>query len=291
MLTTGCPPVTPRSPEASAPVPSVEHAGPGLLRAADDRSDGRAARLAGRSCRRPRRLDDGSRRRRRPPLRGRSRPETTTLRDAATGRRFRRPHPRGADAAGPAHRRVADRCRRALLLDDVESFVARGDGEVLAVRDERGLRSIWRVPIDGARPAVIAEVPLPADGAALGPFGFRDLAGRPDRGRRLGRWAARGRRAEAGELPRHRRTPRRRRRRPPGAVTGRAGDASLVEGDRLIELAPPDSDPLAVPGSGFVAWGTARRGRRAPGGRGPRPAGREARDLCRGRTCRRTCGS
>ncbi len=38
------------------------------------------------------------------------------------------------------------------------------------------------------------------------------------------------------------------------AVTGRAGEAYLVDGDRLVELAPVDSDPLALPGTGWVAW-------------------------------------
>ena len=38
------------------------------------------------------------------------------------------------------------------------------------------------------------------------------------------------------------------------AVTGRVGDAYLLDGDRLVELAAPESDPLAVPGSGVVAW-------------------------------------
>jgi hypothetical protein len=40
------------------------------------------------------------------------------------------------------------------------------------------------------------------------------------------------------------------------AVTGRAGEAYLVDRERLVELAPPDSDPLAVPGTGSVAWAT-----------------------------------
>jgi len=35
---------------------------------------------------------------------------------------------------------------------------------------------------------------------------------------------------------------------------GRSGEAYLVDGDRLIDLAPPESDPLAVPGTGVVAW-------------------------------------
>ena len=38
------------------------------------------------------------------------------------------------------------------------------------------------------------------------------------------------------------------------AVTGRVGDAYLLEGDKLVELAAPESDPVAVPGSGLVAW-------------------------------------
>ncbi|HUP55247.1 MAG TPA: hypothetical protein VM408_07055, partial [Methylomirabilota bacterium] len=38
------------------------------------------------------------------------------------------------------------------------------------------------------------------------------------------------------------------------AVTGRAGEAYLVDGDRMIDLAPADSDPVALPGTGWVAW-------------------------------------
>jgi hypothetical protein len=143
-----------------------------------------------------------------------------------------------------------------LLLDAVESFVVSGDEEVLAVRDEGTTRSVWRVATDGVAPALIAEVPLPGDGPELGPFGF---AISPD-----GRTVAAGWvggpvhvvgsvRATFSDL---------------GAplvvaddgrivaVTGRAGEAYLVDGGRLVDLAPPDSDPVALPGSGVVAWPT-----------------------------------
>jgi hypothetical protein len=143
-----------------------------------------------------------------------------------------------------------------VLLDAVESFVAHGDREVLAVRDERGSRSIWRVPIDGERPAVLAAIPLPDDGAELGPFA---IAISPD-GRTVAAGWVGGPLEVVGPKPATLQDV--------GAplvvaddgrlvaVTGRAGEAYQVDGDRLVELAPPDSDPLATPGSGLVAWGT-----------------------------------
>ena len=143
-----------------------------------------------------------------------------------------------------------------LLLDAVESFVVNGEGEVLAVRDQGSSRAIWRVPTGAAPPAVIAELPLPGDGPELGPFGF---AISPD-----------GRTVAAGWVggPLEVIGPARSSLRDLGAplvvaddgrlvaVTGRAGEAYLVDGDRLVDLAPPDSDPVTLPGSGTVAWPT-----------------------------------
>ena len=40
------------------------------------------------------------------------------------------------------------------------------------------------------------------------------------------------------------------------ATTGRAGEAYRFEDGRQIELAPAGSDPVAMPRSGTVAWGT-----------------------------------
>ena len=142
-----------------------------------------------------------------------------------------------------------------LLLDAVDSFVVSGDREVLAVRDEGATRTIWRVPTAGTAPAMaIAAVPLPAAGPELGPFGF---AVSPD-GRTVAAGWVGGPVQVVGPAPATFRDL--------GAplvvdddgrivaVTGRAGEAYLVEGDRLTALAPPDSDPLALPGSGVVAW-------------------------------------
>ena len=141
-----------------------------------------------------------------------------------------------------------------LLLDSVESFVVYRDRELLAVRDDGAIRAIWRVPIDGSPPAVIAEVTLPDDGPELGAFGF---AVSPD-GRTVAAGWVGGPLEVVGPAP--------------GsfhdlgrplvvaddgrvvAVLGRSGEAYLVDGDRLTELAPPESDPLAVPGTGVVAW-------------------------------------
>lgn len=143
-----------------------------------------------------------------------------------------------------------------LLLDAVQTFVVNGDREVLAVRDEGASRAIWRVPTAGAAPSIIAQLPLPGDGPELGSFGF---AISPDGLTVAAGWvggplevigpAAASFRdigaplvvADDGRVI---------------AVTGRAGEAYLVDGDRLVDLAPPDSDPVSVPGSGTVAWGS-----------------------------------
>ncbi|HUP55131.1 MAG TPA: hypothetical protein VM408_06470, partial [Methylomirabilota bacterium] len=58
------------------------------------------------------------------------------------------------------------------VLDGIDSFVVRDDDEVLAVRDDAGRRSIWRVPTSPARPRAIADLALPGEGPELGPFGF-----------------------------------------------------------------------------------------------------------------------
>jgi hypothetical protein len=148
-----------------------------------------------------------------------------------------------------------------LLLDAVDSFAVSGDREVLAVRDEGATRTIWRVPTTGAAPAVaIAAVPLPPAAPELGPFGF---AISPD-GRTVAAGWVGGPAQVVGPAPATFRDL--------GAplvvdddgrivaVTGRAGEAYLVDGDGLTALAPPDSDPLAVPGSGVVAWTTIQDG-------------------------------
>ena len=141
-----------------------------------------------------------------------------------------------------------------LLLDNVNSFVRSGAREVVAVRDVGTVRAIWRVPLDGPSPATIAELPVPDHGAQVGPFGF---AISPD-----GRTVAAGWVGGPVEVV----GPVRATLRDIGAplvvaddgrivaVTGRVGDAYLLDGDRLVELAPPESDPVAVPGSGVVAW-------------------------------------
>ena len=148
-----------------------------------------------------------------------------------------------------------------LLLDGVDSFAVSGDREVLAVRDEASMRTIWRVPVAGGAPAVaVAGVPLPAAGPELGPFGF---AMSPD-GRTVAAGWVGGPVQVVGPAPASFRDL--------GAplvvgddghlvaVSGRAGEAYLVDADGLTVLAPPDSDPLAIPGSGVVAWPTIQNG-------------------------------
>jgi hypothetical protein len=141
-----------------------------------------------------------------------------------------------------------------VLLDAVESFVVHGGGEVLAVRDEGTRRSIWRVPTGPGRPTDIADIALPGEGPELGPFGF---AISPD-GRTIAAGWVGGPLEVIGPVPATyddmgaplvvaddgRLV----------AVTGRAFEAYLVDGDKLVELAPADSDPVAILGTGSVAW-------------------------------------
>jgi hypothetical protein len=140
-----------------------------------------------------------------------------------------------------------------LLLDGVQMFSVLGDRDILAVRDHSTTRSIWSVT-GSQPPASLASLALPDGNPELGPFGFAisphwltvaaGWVGGPlevigptpasydDRGAPLVV-------ADDGRLV---------------AVTGRAGEVYLVEGDRLVQLAPVDSDPLALPGTGWVAW-------------------------------------
>ena len=141
-----------------------------------------------------------------------------------------------------------------LLLDRVVSFVAIGEREVAAVRDIGDRRSIWRVPLDGGPPTAMAELPVPDQGPQVGPFGF---AISPD-GRTVAAGWVGGLVEVVGPAPASLRDV--------GAplvvaddgrlvaVAGRAGEAYLIENDRMVELAPSESDPLATPGSGSLAW-------------------------------------
>ena len=140
-----------------------------------------------------------------------------------------------------------------LLLDGVQMFTVLGDSDILAVRDQGMTRSIWSLT-GSEQPTSIASLALPDDDPELGPFGFTisphwltvaagwvggplevigpSPASYDDKGAPLIV-------ADDGQLV---------------AVTGRAGEAYVVNGDRLVELAPADSDPLAPPGTGWVAW-------------------------------------
>jgi hypothetical protein len=141
-----------------------------------------------------------------------------------------------------------------LVLDNVNSFVQSGPREVIAVRDVGTVRAIWRVPLGGGAAAAIAELAVPDHGPQVGPFGF---AISPD-GRTVAAGWVGGPVEVSGPAPASFRDI--------GAplvvaddgrivaVMGRVGDAYLLDGDRLRELAPPESDPLGVPGSGVVAW-------------------------------------
>ena len=145
-----------------------------------------------------------------------------------------------------------------LLLDRAVSFFGVGGQEIVAVRDIGEERSIWRVPLDGGSPAEVVALPVPDHGPQVGPFG---VAMSPDGRTVAAGWV--GGRVEVigpattslrdvgapllvgddGKLV---------------AVTGRAGEAYVVEADRMAELAPADSDPLAIPRTGVVAWAAVR---------------------------------
>jgi hypothetical protein len=141
-----------------------------------------------------------------------------------------------------------------LLLDHVNSFVQSGPREVIALRDVGTQRAIWRVPLGAGSGGAIAELAVPDHGPQVGPFGF---AISPD-----GRTVAAGWVGGPVEVI----GPASATFRDIGAplvvaddgrivaVTGRVGDAYLLDNGRLVELAGPESDPLAVPGSGVVAW-------------------------------------
>lgn len=143
----------------------------------------------------------------------------------------------------------------ALLLDRVVAVQPDGPDSVIAVRDEGSTRQIVRVRVGGAAPERLLEVPIPADAAAAGgPFG---VAISPDGRTVAAGWVGATVTIDGpvpstlddvgaplvvgddGVL---------------AAVTGRAGEAWLVVAGQLTELAPADSDPLTLPGTGFVAW-------------------------------------
>jgi hypothetical protein len=141
-----------------------------------------------------------------------------------------------------------------LLLDRVATFVVSGEEEVLAVRDEGAKRAVWRVPTTGAPPLSIAQLPLPPDMPSLGPFGFAISAD----GRTVAAGWVGGPLEIIGPIPSSHRDL--------GAplivdddgrllaVTGRVGEAYRVDGGGLVELAPADSDPIVLPGTGTMAW-------------------------------------
>lgn len=142
-----------------------------------------------------------------------------------------------------------------LLLDRVVAVQPDGPDSVIATRDEGSTRQVVRIRVGGAAPERLLEVPIPADAAAAGgPFG---VAISPDGRTVAAGWVGATVTIDGpfpstlddvgaplvvgddGVL---------------AAVTGRAGEAYLVVAGQLTELAPPDSDPLTLPGTGFVAW-------------------------------------
>ncbi|HET7168282.1 MAG TPA: hypothetical protein VFI69_03700 [Candidatus Limnocylindrales bacterium] len=142
-----------------------------------------------------------------------------------------------------------------VLLDRVSQVLPDTSESVLAVRDAGAGRQVVRVPLAGGRPAVLWEAALPADASvASAPFG---VALSPDRRTVAAGWVG-GRVTIVGPLPStiddvgaplivgdDGRL---------AATIGRAGEAYRIDGDAVTDLAPPDSDPLALAGTGFVAW-------------------------------------
>lgn len=147
------------------------------------------------------------------------------------------------------------------ILDGVVAYVVTGDGSVVAARDAGGTIELLRVgPLDGpggsvGEPIRIGTVSTVGTvDTSVGPFG---LAVSPD-GRSVAAGWVGGRVDVLG--------PTWSTRRDVGAplavgddgallaTTGRAGEAYRLEGEDLVELAPPDSDPVVAPGTTLVAW-------------------------------------
>lgn len=146
----------------------------------------------------------------------------------------------------------------ARLLDGVVAWLVVGDAEIVAVHDAGPERRVVRIQLDRGQVVPIgALTPDDPTDVEVGPFG---LAVSPD-----GRTVAAGRVGGAIEVV--------------GGVTavagrdigaplvvaddgtvvateGRAGEAYLVRDGELVDLAPPDSDPVVAPGTSIVAWGS-----------------------------------
>jgi hypothetical protein len=161
-----------------------------------------------------------------------------------------------ADRPGGSElRAIAPGAVARLLLDRVVTIQPDGPDTIVAVRDDGTTRQVVRVHIDGAAPEQLLELPLPVDAVTgSGPFG---VAVSPDRRTIAAGWVG-GDVTVAGPSPATLTDVG-----APlvvgddgglAAVIGRAGDAYLVTAAGPVELAPPDSDPLTLPGTGFVAW-------------------------------------
>ena len=142
-----------------------------------------------------------------------------------------------------------------VVLDRVSQVMPDTAESVIAVRDEDARQQVVRVPLGNGRPAVLWEAAFPRDAsAASSPFG---VALSPDRRTVAAGWVGGtvtivgpttstiddvGAPLVVGDGGRL------------AATFGRAGEAYRIDGDAVIDLAPPDSDPLALAGTGFVAW-------------------------------------
>lgn len=146
----------------------------------------------------------------------------------------------------------------AYLLDAVEAVVVVSEVELVAVQSPAGLRRAVRIRLDSGAIETIGD--LAADRAGAVDLGLYGVAVSPD-----GRTVAAGRVGGVVETV--------------GAVagragtglgaplvvtdegvviasTGRAGEAYRLRDGTLVELAPPDADPIVAPGGSVVAWGS-----------------------------------
>lgn len=142
-----------------------------------------------------------------------------------------------------------------VVLDRVSQVMPDTAESVIAVRDEDARQQVVRVPLGNGRPAVLWEAAFPLDASvASSPFG---VALSPDRRTVAAGWVGGtvtivgpapstiddvGAPLVVGDGGRL------------AATFGRAGEAYRIDGDAVTDLAPPDSDPLALAGTGFVAW-------------------------------------
>ena len=261
-LAGGCAPVVPTSSTSSDAVVGyadpVRAREPVRRRAASPRrpiEPGVApARVAGRSGRAVRRLDDGSRRRRRPhlPARTSTRP-ASSLRDAAAGRRRGRGHPRRGrpPSCGSSRRPLHRGSCSTTSIRSSRAATGRSSRSETSARCARS--GACRLAGRRRRPSPSCRFPITARRSGRSASRSRPMGGPSRRAGSVARSRSSGR--PPTTLPGRRRPARRRRRR-----SDRGGHGP---GRRRLSPATATgwsswrrrrATRLAVPGSGVVAW-------------------------------------